>query len=100
MLKLLTLMLLPMLACAQQFLIRGRIIDTASGEPVIAATIAIKGSYMGAISNDEGMFQLSASKGKVVAISSIGYKSIELPAESFDSALTDIRLEPDNKILE
>ena len=85
---------------AQQFVIRGKLLDSASGEPVIAATIAIKGSYMGAISNDQGLFQLSAQKGQVVSISSMGYKSIELPATDFDSALTTIYLDPDSEVLE
>ncbi len=98
--KLLAFILLPLLSMAQTFVIKGKIIDSATGEPVIAATVGIKGSYQGAVSNDEGLFQLSAGKGQQIAISSMGYKSVEVPVGNFDSALTEIRLEQDNQVLE
>lgn len=98
--KLLAFILLPFLSMAQSFVIKGKIIDSVTAEPVIAATVAVKGSFLGAISNDEGMFQLSVEKGYVIAISSIGHKSVEIPVSDFDAALTEIRLEPDNQVLE
>ncbi len=98
--RLLIFILLPIFSSAQSFVIRGKIIDSGSGEPVIAATVGVKNSFQGAISNDEGMFQLSVQKGQAIAISSMGYKGREIPVTEFDSALTEIRLEPDNQILE
>jgi len=56
----------------------GKIVD-ASGNPIPGATIKIKDSKHGTISNSDGSFRLSdVNKGTLIVISSIGFESKEI----------------------
>nr|WP_235816375.1 TonB-dependent receptor [Bacteroides ihuae] len=56
--------------------INGHVSDT-SGEPIIGASVLVKGTSNGTITDIDGNFSLSAEKGMLV-ISYIGYKAQEL----------------------
>lgn len=70
------LMLVSLTAFAQKR-ITGFVSD-ASGEPIIGASIMVKGTSNGTITDLNGSFALNADKG-VLVVSYIGYKSQELP---------------------
>lgn len=56
--------------------ISGTIIDFDSGDPVIGASVSLKGKKVGAVSDVNGTFTISAESNNVyVTISSIGYET-------------------------
>lgn len=61
--------------------VRGTVVDEA-GEPVIGATILIKGTSRGTISDADGMFSLSADENGILIISFIGYVTQEVPVRA------------------
>ena len=66
---------------AQQMTVTG-VVKDPTGEPVIGANVIIKGTTNGTVTDIDGKFLLSASKGDIISVSFIGYKMQELPAAS------------------
>ena len=61
--------------------VRGRIVDAATGEPIIGASIHVKGNKrIGAVSDMQGGYTLSAAPGVTLVISCIGYETLEIRA--------------------
>ncbi|MEM5565655.1 TonB-dependent receptor [Psychroserpens sp. AS72] len=61
----------------EKYSIRGTIKDFSNGETLLGATIFLKGTSIGAVTNEYGFFSLTAPKGNyTVIISFIGYESI------------------------
>ncbi len=56
---------------------QGSVIDEA-GDPVIGASIKVKGTSTGTITNMDGVFSLTARIGQTLQISYIGYQSVEV----------------------
>ncbi|MEM9143554.1 MAG: carboxypeptidase-like regulatory domain-containing protein [Bacteroidota bacterium] len=76
---------------AQQEFVRGRVLDSGNGEPVIFATVRIKGKAIGVITNREGDFRVPMKfreSSDTLAISSMGYQKREVPIP--DLSLSDI----------
>jgi TonB-linked SusC/RagA family outer membrane protein len=71
------LLTMPMLSFAQDKTIRGKV-TTDTGEPVIGASVVIKGTNKGKTTNNTGEFTIDAGKGAVLVISSIGYANAEI----------------------
>ena len=61
----------------QAILIEGKVIQSTDKQPVIGATISVKNSKKGAISDSDGRFKIQAAIGDVLIISSIGYSNQE-----------------------
>lgn len=61
----------------QQKLISGTVTDE-KGEPIIGASIAVKGSNRGTVSDQNGRFSIQASMGSIVEISYIGFDKQEI----------------------
>lgn len=77
--------------------ISGTIKDT-KGEFIIGASVAVKGTTIGAISNMDGKFTLSIPEGvKTVTISYIGMKTVELNIER--KTFFDVILEDDSVVM-
>lgn len=66
---------------AQQMTVTG-VVKDPTGEPVIGANVIIKGTTNGTVTDIDGKFLLSASKGDIISVSFIGYKMQELPVAS------------------
>ena len=91
---LLAFLFLTLLATAQNNPISGTILDE-NGEPLIGASLKLKKSGQGTITNFDGHFTLPASaRGDVVIISFIGYESKEIAVNKLAQQKT-IRMEPD-----
>lgn len=60
--------------------IKGKILDTKTGEAIIGANVLVKGTTNGTITNFDGEYELDAPVGSTLIISYIGYKSIEVKA--------------------
>ncbi len=58
--------------------IKGNVSDIASGEAMIGATITLKGSSNGTISNMEGHFDIQAKPNDTLLINYVGYKEREV----------------------
>lgn len=83
---------------AQQFTVQG-IVKDAAGESVIGASVLIKGSTVGTITDLDGRFTLTeVEKGTVVEISYIGYVSQSIVVK--DGSLLNIILKEDTETLE
>ena len=72
------LMLLPVVASAQQHSISGTVNDV-QGSPVIGASVVIKGTTMGTVTDMDGKFQLEAEPSQTIEVSFIGYQTVSLP---------------------
>ncbi|ATL49295.1 SusC/RagA family TonB-linked outer membrane protein [Chitinophaga caeni] len=69
-----------------QISLSGQILDATNNEPVIGVTIRIKNSSKGTTADASGRFQLSElAEDAVLLISSIGYTSVEIPAQQLQS---------------
>jgi len=63
-------------------IIKGKIVDEKTGEPVIGASVVQKGTTNGVITDMNGAFQFSIPVGTALEISSLGYKTLEVTAQS------------------
>ncbi len=64
-----------------QGVVTGTVVDQA-GEPIIGATVMVKGTSTGSISDFDGNFKVNAEAGKTLVFSYIGFEKQELPAKS------------------
>ena len=88
-------MLLTVQAFAQEITVNGNVKDNL-GETVIGASVVIKGTTNGTITDFDGNFSLKAKKGDIIVISFIGYKTQELPA----AANMSVVLQDDSQLLD
>lgn len=63
--------------------VRGLVVD-ASGEPLIGASVTVKGTSEGVITDLDGRFQLDVLRGSTILVSYMGYKSQELVVSKSD----------------
>lgn len=63
---------------AQQSNVSGLVSDSATGNPLPGATVGIKGTHEGAVTDQGGNFYLTISSGQVIVVSSVGYKPKEI----------------------
>lgn len=61
--------------------VRGTVVDE-TGQPVIGATIQIKGTSQGTVTDVDGRFNLSAPANGTLVISYVGYATQEVPVSS------------------
>ena len=92
---LLSVLTLP--AVAQNIDISGTVKEV-SGQPVIGASILIKGTNSGTVSDIDGRFSLSAPRTATLEVSSIGFKTIEVEVNG--KTRFDLVLEEDSTLLE
>lgn len=60
--------------------INGVVIEDATGEPVIGASVVEKGTSNGVITDFDGNFNLEVSDGAIIQVSYMGFATQELPA--------------------
>jgi TonB-linked SusC/RagA family outer membrane protein len=84
-------------AMAQGTKITGKVVD-ANGEPLLGAGVVVKGTTTGAATDLEGQFELTVPRGAVLEVSSIGYKTVEVPVGN--QTRFEIVLEDDSEMLE
>lgn len=90
---------------AQQGIIRGTVIEDATGEPLYGVTVVIKGTTNGSITDFDGKFQINATPGtydvqaSFVSFQSVTITDVAVRAES-PTVLSQIRLKEDVALLE
>ncbi len=70
---------LSSLVVTAQTRITGKVIGSDDKQPVIGATVKIKGTNAGAVTDVNGVFTLNATTNDVLVISYIGYQTKEVP---------------------
>lgn len=61
--------------------VSGTVTAESSGEPLIGASVSIKGSTKGTVTDINGNYTISVEKGKVLVFSYFGYKTTEMTAD-------------------
>lgn len=86
------------LVFAQQQTVRGTIISAEDGQPVIGATVVVKGqTTIGVATNIDGQFTLNVPQNaKTLVISYVGFKTQEVPV----GKNLKITLEPDTQLVD
>ncbi|SDX44869.1 carboxypeptidase-like regulatory domain-containing protein [Hymenobacter psychrophilus] len=87
---------LPLVAPSGWHLVRGRVTDRATGEGLPGVTVLVKGTNVGVSTNADGSYALSVPPGGVLVFSSIGFVSMERPANGPDMP---VELSTDSKQL-
>ncbi len=84
---------------AQQVYWKGQVKDAVSDEPMIGVSVRVKGTSSGTITDFDGNFSLQASKGNVLVISYVGYKTLEVTLHD-KTSLGTLSLREDTETLE
>ena len=84
----------PLTAMAQQMTVKGVVTD--GQEPIIGATVKVKGEQGGAITDFDGNYSIRANKGQVLVFTYVGYREKEV---TVTSSQHDVVLEEDNALL-
>ena len=77
--------------------LKGVVYDSNTEEPVIGANVRVKGTTHGAVTDVEGAFTLSCSKGDVLLITYLGYKPQEITVSNLKTL--SIEMEEDDVAL-
>ncbi|KAA6340075.1 TonB-dependent receptor SusC [termite gut metagenome] len=78
--------------------ISGKVADETTNEPLIGASIVVKGISIGTVTDIEGKFTLNASSNAILVVSYIGYVTKEIPVNGQSNL--NIVLSEDTKTLE
>ncbi len=79
--------------------VTGVVIDSNTGEPIIGATVQVKGTTIGVSTNENGMYSISFSTQNPILVASfMGYKSSEIVVSNHSNI--DFQLEFDEMALE
>jgi TonB-linked SusC/RagA family outer membrane protein len=77
----------------QRSRVTGTVFSASDNAPIIGATVVLKGTTTGTVTNIDGKFTLDAAAGDVLVFSFVGYKSQEISVGS--RTLFDVVLEED-----
>jgi TonB family protein len=69
--------------------VKGKVIFADTGEPATGASVIVKGTTEGTITDSEGRFELECKKDDILVISFVGYETVEMKA----SWITDKAIE-------
>jgi TonB-linked SusC/RagA family outer membrane protein len=83
---------------AQNITIKGKIIDSGTSESLPGASVVIKGTAQGTVSDLEGNYSISASQDAVLQFGFIGYESKEVKVGS--QSVINVALSEDSKLLD
>jgi len=65
---------------AQSKSVSGKVLSDEDGQPIIGATVMVKGTNTGSMTDEQGIFSLNAAIGKKLVITYIGMETVELVA--------------------
>lgn len=69
------------ISTAQTMKVTGTVVSSEDGEPIIGATVLVKGTTNGTITDVNGSFSLNADKNAMLRISYVGMNSVDAPAQ-------------------
>lgn len=91
-------LLLPQGLWAQQVQVKGRVTDQATQEGVPGASVLVKGTLNGTITDLDGYYSIDVDANTVLVFSSIGYQDQEVTV-SPSSTTINIQMGEDNELL-
>jgi TonB-linked SusC/RagA family outer membrane protein len=76
---------------AQSLTVTGTVTSATDNEPLIGASVIVKGSSSGAATNIDGAYSITASKGATLVFSYVGFasKEVKVTGDVLDVALTE-----------
>ena len=83
---------------AQTIKVSGQVVDQ-DGEPLIGATVRVKGAQTGSVTDIDGNFQLDAPSNATLVVSYVGYKDSEIAVRG-RAVIEKIQLESDSQVLD
>ncbi|MGC1243179.1 MAG: carboxypeptidase-like regulatory domain-containing protein [Chryseosolibacter sp.] len=86
----------PLFSSGQDITISAKVLDKETNQPLGYASIGLKSTAIGTISNEEGEFDFhmpAEYRNEVMVVSMMGYKNFEAPVWSMTGGLQVIRLE-------
>ena len=100
--KIIILLTLLLIAVSQgvfaQLTVFGRVADAETGSSIPGASVIVKETIIGGVTNSSGNFALmNVPNDAILQISFVGYKTVELPVEN--QTRFEITLEPDVQVL-
>ncbi|QEC75123.1 SusC/RagA family TonB-linked outer membrane protein [Mucilaginibacter ginsenosidivorax] len=75
--------------------VTGKVTDQATGETLVGVSILIKGTNVGAVTDVNGKFTITAAENAVLVVSYIGYTTQEVPVDG--KPLLNIKLQSSSK---
>ena len=96
----LTLTSVPAMASVTQqtIKVKGQVVDQ-DGEPLIGATVKVKGSQTGAVTDFDGKFTIDAASNATLVISYVGFKDREIAVRG-RAVIDKIQMESDSQVLD
>ena len=83
---------------AQNLTVKGVVMAQDEPDPVIGASVIVKGTTTGTVTDFDGNFELQAKVGDVLQVSFMGYKSQEVKVAN--AGPIRVTLAPDNVMLQ
>ncbi|MBR0195602.1 MAG: TonB-dependent receptor [Paludibacteraceae bacterium] len=80
-----------------QIAVQGTVVDD-KGEPVIGASVVVRGTTEGTVTDIDGHFALSVAQGAKLVVSYVGYKTTEVSVQNSDPV--KVTLSEDSELLE
>lgn len=90
---------LQAVAPAEASTVTGVVVDS-EGEPLIGATVLVKGTNTGAATDIEGRFSIKAAPGQVLIITYVGYQQMQITVANGVTNLGNIPLAADSQVLD
>ena len=90
--------LLGVTLSAQNVTVRGTVTDASNGETLPAASVVLKGSTQGVVSDVQGRFSFTVPENGVLLVSMIGYQTAEVSVGG--RSTINVALEPDAEFLD
>jgi outer membrane receptor protein involved in Fe transport len=88
------------LSAAGQTVLRGRVLDASTGEPIFSANVLVKGTTKGVTTDFDGLFRLEVATLPVtLSISFVGYTPLEQVVSAASQKL-EFRLEADQILID
>ncbi len=78
--------------------VKGQVVDQ-QGEPLIGATVRVKGAQSGIVTDLDGNFQIEAASNATLVISYVGYKDREVAVRG-RAVIDQIQMESDSQMLD
>src|SRR5688572_30642464 len=77
--------------------IKGKVVNEM-GQGMAGVSVVLKGTSIGTMTDDQGIFSINASKGNVLVFSYVGYDSKEVVVDN--EAMVNVQLSPDTQQLD
>lgn len=88
-------------AAFAQTTVRGQLVDSETGEPLVGAAVMVEGTSQGTVTDIDGYFKQSVAQGGTLVFKYVGFKDLKkkIPQKGASVDLGTIKMEPDAVML-